>query len=105
MSPRCPCLLLYSAPSSMLAASSVALLGTVRDADYCCCLAAQTIGVWGDIGHTPNSTDTRNHLLTNNPVIVYNTADFVYAGAPLSFCDMLLATAPHTSCRLAGCAR
>ena len=44
---------------------------------------AQTIGVWGDIGHTPNSTDTRNHLLANNPAIVYNTADFVYAGAPL----------------------
>ena len=44
-----------------------------------CCL--QVIGVWGDIGHTPNSTDTRNHLLTNNPEIVYNTADFVYAGA------------------------
>ena len=43
-----------------------------------CCV--QVIGVWGDIGHTPNSTDTRNHLLANNPDIVYNTADFVYAG-------------------------
>ena len=46
---------------------------------YC----VQVIGVWGDIGHTPNSTDTRNHLLANNPDIVYNTADFVYAGAGL----------------------
>ena len=43
-------------------------------------LSLQVIGVWGDIGHTPNSTDTRNHLLANNPEIVYNTADFVYAG-------------------------
>jgi len=54
------------------------------------CLAVQTIGVWGDIGHTPNSTDTRNHLLANNPAIVYNTADFVYAGALLCLFDVSL---------------
>ena len=54
-------------------------------------LAVQTIGVWGDIGHTPNSTDTRNHLLANNPAIVYNTADFVYAGELLSCFDTILA--------------
>ncbi len=60
-------------------------------------LAVQTIGVWGDIGHTPNSTDTRNHLLMNNPAIVYNTADFVYAGAQLSLFDTLLALAASSS--------
>ncbi len=50
-----------------------------------CCV--QIIGVWGDIGHTPNSTDTRNHLLAQNPEIVYNTADFVYAGAQDECCE------------------
>ena len=62
-------------------------------------LALQTIGVWGDIGHTPNSTDTRNHLLANNPAIVYNTADFVYAGTPA----VLLRHLADPACQLTSC--
>jgi len=61
-----------------LADQSGGRIGTRSILLMCC---SQVIGVWGDIGHTPNSTDTRNHLLSNNPEIVYNTADFVYAGA------------------------
>ena len=42
-----------------------------------------TIGVFGDLGDTMNSSTTIAHLIANSPDIVLNTGDYVYAGASL----------------------
>ena len=41
--------------------------------------AGLTIGVFGDIGDTINSTVTLGHLAANSPQIIYNVGDLVLA--------------------------
>ena len=64
-----------SANHLLVASQELIILTLVLLGKLCCqptvFAMRQTIGVWGDIGETQNSTDTRNHLLANNPVSAF----------------------------------